>query len=384
MTPLPSTKQLTKVHDALLAPYATKHGETRGRRYPEPEHPYRLPYQRDRDRIVHSNAFRRLKHKAQVFVADYGDHYRTRLTHSLEVAQVTRAISRALRLNEDLTEALALAHDLGHTPFAHAGQDTMDALMREHGDRFEHNKQSRRIVEFLEHRYPDFPGLNLTWETLWGLAKHETPWEMPLLKGEPLRSLSLEGQVVNLGDEIAYTAHDVDDGLRAKLFTFNELRAVPLIQEIDEVLHDRLPRVRPEDDLYRYQLVREIIDRLATDMTLDAIRAIERTKIKSVAEIYGLRTPLIAFSKEQKTKNRVLERFLFEHFYEHPSVMKLKREGQWIIEKLFRALLKRPRLLPEEFQRRIDHPDPLYIVVKDYIAGMTDQFARAAFNKFCR
>ncbi len=381
MTQLPSTKQLIKAHDALLAPYATKHGETRGRRYPEPEHPYRLPYQRDRERIVHSNAFRRLKHKAQVFVADYGDHYRTRLTHSLEVAQVTRAISRALRLNEDLTEALALAHDLGHTPFAHAGQDTMDALMREHGDRFEHNKQSRRIVELLEHRYPDFPGLNLTWETLWGLAKHETPWETPLLKGEPLRSLSLEGQVVNFGDEIAYTAHDIDDGLRAGLFTFDELRAVPLIQEIDEVLHDRLPRVRPTDDLYRYQLVREIIDRLATDITLDALRAIERAKIKNVTDIYGLRTPLVAFSKEQKIKNRALERFLFEHFYEHPSVMKLKREGQWIIEKLFRSLFKRPRLLPDEFQKRIDHPDPLYIVVKDYIAGMTDQFARKEYER---
>lgn len=377
MTPtIPTAKQFSKNFDAILAPYATKHGESKGRRYPEAEHPYRLPYQRDRDRILHANAFRRLKEKTQVFVADYGDHYRTRLTHSLEVSQVSRSIARTLRLNEDLAEAIALAHDLGHTPFGHAGQEALDALMREHGSRFEHNAQSRRVVELLEHRYPQFPGLNLTWETLWGLAKHETPWDHPLLEGSPLRSTSLEGQVVNLGDEIAYTAHDIDDGFRAKIFTVDELIAIPFIQEIHEVIHDRLPRLPADHDLYRYHLVRDVIDHMATDITRDALRAIERTKIKSVDDVYGERKPLISFSKEQKTKNKALRDFLYKRFYKHQTVLKASKEGQWTIEKLFRAFMKRPKLLPHDFQSRIDHPDPLYIVVKDYIAGMTDHFAR--------
>lgn len=382
MTPaIPTAKQFSKNFDAILAPYATKHGESKGRRYPEAEHPYRLPYQRDRDRILHANAFRRLKQKTQVFVADYGDHYRTRLTHSLEVSQVSRSIARTLRLNEDLTEAIALAHDLGHTPFGHSGEEALNALMKEHGDHFEHNQQSRRVVEFLEHRYPNFPGLNLTWETLWGLAKHETPWDHPLLEGSPLRSTSLEGQVVNLGDEIAYTAHDIDDGLRAKIFTVGELIAVPFIQEIHEVIHDRLPRLPAAHDLYRYHLVRDVIDHMATDITRDALRAIEKAKIKNVDDVYGQRKPLISFSKEQETKNKALRDFLYKRFYKHPTVLKATHEGQWMIEKLFRAFMKHPKLLPHDFQSRVDHPDPLYIVVKDYIAGMTDHFAREELKR---
>lgn len=379
MTPtIPSAKQFSKNFDAILAPYATKHGESKGRRYPEAEHPYRLPYQRDRDRILHANAFRRLKEKTQVFVADYGDHYRTRLTHSLEVSQVSRSIARTLRLNEDLAEAIALAHDLGHTPFGHAGEEAMDMLMKEHGARFEHNAQSRRVVELLEHRYPQFPGLNLTWETLWGLAKHETPWDHPLLDGQPLRSTSLEGQVVNLGDEIAYTAHDIDDGLRAKLIAIDELLQIPFIQEINEGISERLPVTH---DLYRYHLVRDVIDHMATDITRDALRAIEQAKIKSVDDVYGERRPLIAFSKEQTAKNKVLRTFLYERFYRHQKVLKATREGQWVIEKLFRALVKKPRLLPTDIAARADKKDPLYVVVKDYIAGMTDHFAREEYKR---
>lgn len=382
MTPtIPSAKQFPKNFDAILAPYATKHSESNGRRYPEAEHTYRLPYQRDRDRIVHANAFRRLKHKTQVFVADYGDHYRTRLTHTLEAAQISRSIARTLRLNEDLAEAIALAHDLGHTPFGHSGEQVMDALLKEHGDRFEHNAQSRRVVELLERRYPSFPGLNLTWETLWGLAKHETPWDHPLLTGQPLRSTSLEGQVVNFGDEIAYTAHDIDDGLRAGMFTVEALLAVPFIRDIHEVLVDRFPNMDPQSDLYRYQLIRDVIDHLATDITRDALHAIARTKIKTVNDVYERRKPLINFSKEQAQKNRALRTFLHTHFYENKKVIAAKREGQWMIERLFRALMKRPKLLPPDFQSRIDHPDPLYIVVKDYIAGMTDHFAREEYKR---
>lgn len=373
---MPSAKQFSKDFDAILAPYATKHGKSKGRRYSESEHPYRLPYQRDRDRILHANAFRRLKHKTQVFVADYGDHYRTRLTHTLEAAQISRSIARTLRLNEDLTEAIALAHDLGHTPFAHAGEAVMDALMKTHGDRFEHNQQSRRVVEFLEHRYPQFPGLNLTWETLWGLAKHETPWDHPLIAGQPLRSTSLEGQVVNFGDEIAYTAHDIDDGLRAGMFRVEELIKVPFMREIHEVLVARFPAMNPASDLYRYQLIRDVIDRLATDITHDALRAVGHANVKHVDDVYERRKPLVNFSKEQNQKNRALQKFLITHFYEHPKVLAAKREGQWIIEKLFHTFMKRGKLLPPDFQTRIDHPDPLYVVVKDYIAGMTDHFAR--------
>lgn len=383
----PNTEQMDRVKkaDGLLALFATKNAVSRGRIHPEPESKTtRLPYERDRDRIIHSNAFRRLQGKTQVFVAGTGDHYRNRLTHSMEVAQISRSMARMLRLNEDLAEAIALSHDLGHTPFGHSGEDALDECMRKHGARFEHNMQSHRVVSVLEHRYPNFFGLNLTHETLDGLAKHETPWDHP--QGIEIQtSPSLEAQLVNFGDEIAYTSHDLDDGLRSRFFTVKQLKKLILIRETAHELKKTYGDFATDtEDIYRYQLVRLTIGLFVRSLVTETEQRINRHNIRTAADIEQCRFPLAGFPPSLEKGRTQLRSFLYNKFYLHPSVGKDRIRGQRMIKKLFAIFMKNPRLLPKQYRDRMDNPDPLVIVVKDHIASMTDAYAAKELERIGR
>ena len=358
----------------LLAPYAADPGASRGRQHPEPESATRSAYQRDRDRIVHSSAFRRLEYKTQVFVNHEGDHFRTRLTHSLEVAQIARSLARNLSLNEDLTETIALAHDLGHTPFGHAGQDALDECMKSHGG-FEHNLQSLRVVDELEERYASFSGLNLCYETREGILKHCSAenarrlgalGERFLLRHQP----SLEAQLCNLADEIAYNNHDIDDGLRSGLLTLDQLDAVPLfarhVARVREQ-HPDLPRRR-----LIHETVRRIIDTLVNDLLSETRRRIADAQVGSLDEVR--RAPaLVAFSAPIRAEADQLKRFLHQHLYRHYQVMRMTAKARRIVRELFAAFLDEPRLLPPDHQVRAAEGAPRAIA--DYVAGMTDRYA---------
>lgn len=370
-----NTLRLTRIN---LAPYAVPYDlSLRGRAWPEPEDPSRTPFQRDRDRIIHSKAFRRLSGKTQVFIATYGDHFRDRLTHSLEVSQVARDIARCLRLNEDLAEAVALAHDLGHTPFGHAGQDALDELMREHGLFFEHNQQSKRVVEKLEIQFPGFKGLNLTGETLDGLAKHQTLYDQ---KTEKIRGKTLEAQLVDIADEIAYHTHDLDDGLRSKLFSMKELSRLALWRRSARDVAIRFGSTIDGAITLR-RIVSQCMSLMIRDVIVQTQKNIKKCGVHSLAAVLARRNELVSFSSRFAVEIRQLRRFLWDHMYQSPAVMRHTRRGQKIIRGLFRALLKRPRLLPANFYERIDVEDPVVVVVKDYIAGMTDEFATRLYRR---
>ncbi len=379
------------VHDTPdgLAPYATRAFETRGRLYPEPESRTRTPLQRDRDRIIHSGAFRRLKHKTQVFVYHEGDYYRTRLTHSLEVAQIARSISRVLGLDEDLAESLALAHDLGHTCFGHAGEDALSACMKPFGG-FDHNAHAIRLVTKLEARYAAFDGLNLTWETLEGIAKHNGPL-MPRLKNEPLPEAiseynarhdlelstyaGLEAQVAALSDDIAYNNHDIDDGLRAGLFTVEQLHALPLVGEVFREMEERFPGV-PQERVIQ-EAIRELIGRMIGNLIGETRRRAEMVGVASAAEVRAAGRPLAAFTADMDMAMRALKAFLFQHMYRHYKVMRMVRKAHKVVHDLFEAFIDEPRLLPDEWKQQTDGPGGMGTgrTVSDYIAGMTDRFA---------
>jgi dGTPase len=379
-----------------LAPYAAHFNQSRGRVVAELDAPSRSAFARDRDRIIHSSAFRRLKHKTQVFVFHEGDHYRTRLTHSIEVAQVARTIARALRLDEDLTEALALAHDLGHTPFGHAGERELDNLMKAYGG-FDHNAQTLRIVTKLERRYAAFDGLNLTWETLEGLVKHNGP----LIDGEghaiahysqtglpaaiieyaevhdlKLSSFaSAEAQVAAVSDDIAYNAHDLDDGLRAKLFNIIDLGDIPLVgQALGEVL-----AAYPNLDSNRviHETVRRLISAMVADVLGEGQKNIAKSHVKTSDAVRELGKPLIQFSDQMRENNRVLQGFLTQKMYRHERVMDIMERAQRVIRDLFDAFMNDEKLLPADW--REDHPisdQSRYArQVCDFIAGMTDRYA---------
>lgn len=361
----------------VLAPYATKSRESRGRAHPQAEHGYRTAFQRDRDRIVHTTAFRRLEYKTQVFVNYEGDHYRTRLTHTIETAQIARTIARALMLNEDLTEAVALAHDLGHTPFGHAGEVALDELMRERGG-FNHNSQSLRVVEELEQRYPGFPGLNLTWEVREGIVKHTTEYDASDARDyEPQYRASLEGQVVNAADEIAYNAHDIDDGLRAGLIQPSELAGISVWEEACARIGVS-PRALTDAD--RRLAIRELINAEVTDLLETTNAALNEHGIDSPEAARRHPRNLLSFSPEMAAKNEALRRFLRSHLYRHYRVMRMAVKAQRLVGDLFRAYLEQPSQLPEPVQRRVREGDA-HRVICDYVAGMTDRFALEEYRK---
>jgi dGTPase len=376
-----------------LAPYACDPAKTRGRRYAQAPAPTRTDYQRDRDRIVHSTAFRRLVYKTQVFLNHEGDLFRTRLTHSLEVAQLGRSMARSLGLNEDLVEAIALAHDLGHTPFGHAGQDALNARMADFGG-FEHNLQSLRVVDHLEERYPEFDGLNLTFETREGILKHCSRHHAEQLEradpgGVGQRFLtrtqpSLEAQLCNLADEIAYNAHDIDDGVRSGLITLEQLQQVPLFDDFRRQTLAAFPQLLDKEQGRR--LLYESIRRMLSAQVYDVISATQgalQTAAPSSADAVRLLPALIQFSAAMREQSQVLKRFLLEKLYRHPQVLATTGQAQQVVRDLFEAYLAQPDHMPESHRRRLAAalvselvPErALARIVADYIAGMTDRFA---------
>ena len=349
--------------NALLALYAVPIGGMLGRTHIEADDETRFPFQRDRDRIIHTQAFRRLKHKTQVFIADKGDHYRTRLTHTMEVAQISRDMARTLNLNEDLAEAIALAHDLGHTPYGHAGEEAMHEEMQRWGGSFEHNAQSLRIVTVLEERSKRYPGLNLNGEILEGLQKHRTSFD----RGEsnPPHAPSLEAQIVNLADEVAYTAHDIDDGLRAGVFSLQDLLRIPLFREAHERSEKSGTEVRGS-----------IIHLLVTDTYAETEHRLRQQHIQTLEGVYSSHIPIVSFSDAINEKLALLRNALTDRFYRHPDVITHSTEGKRIIHALFRAFEKHPPEKVQELQKKTGSSLPE--AIKDYIAGMTDQFAMDA------
>ena len=358
-----------------LAPFAVTAARSRGRRIPEPPPKARGEFQRDRDRIVHSTAFRRLEYKTQVFVNHEGDLFRTRLTHSIEVAQIARAVARALRVNDDLTEAIALAHDLGHTPFGHAGQDALNHCMQGHGG-FEHNVQSLRIVDRLEVRYAAFDGLNLMFETREGILKHCSPACARELGEVAARFVdgrrpTIEAQICNLADEIAYNNHDVDDGLRSGLLQAEQLAAVPLYARHAEAVAGEYPDIAPRRQVH--ETVRRMIDALVTDLLAESSRRIAQAAPASVVEVQAA-PPLIGFSPAMHEDNRALKAFLREHLYRHYEVLRMTTKAKRVIDDLFGAFTAEPRLLPPQYLA-LAEAEGAPRAVADYIAGMTDRYA---------
>jgi dGTPase len=363
-----------------LAPYASQERTSRGRFHAEDGPAYRGEYQRDRDRIIHSAAFRRLEYKTQVFVNHEGDLFRTRLTHSLEVAQIGRSVARALGLNEDLTEAIALAHDLGHTPFGHSGQDALNACMQPYGG-FEHNLQSLRVVDVLEERYAAFPGLNLTFETREGILKHCSVKNAAQLGEVGARFLakaqpSLEAQLANVADEIAYNNHDVDDGLRYGFIELDQLQEVALFAEQYEEVERRHPALEPRRRVH--ETIRRMINRVVVDL-IDTSRArLQAAGVNSVAEVRAA-PPLIAYSETVAAQSQALKRFLRHHLYAHYRVRRMTLKAARVVRALFEAFMEDSRLLPPQYQTKIEGSDPDPAVkariIADYIAGMTDRFA---------
>ena len=371
------------------APYASNPKNSRGRLHPEPESDMRSPFQRDRDRIIRSTAFRRLKHKTQVFVYHEGDHFRTRLTHSLEVAQIARTAARVLGLDEDLAEALALAHDLGHTPFGHAGEEALNEEMRPYGG-FSHNDQTLRILTRLERRYAEFDGLNLTWEALEGTVKHNGPLTGPFAASDDpppsiaeydrLHPLDLhtypgpEAQIAALADDIAYNNHDLDDGLRAGLFAVADLAEVPLVGPIFAEVGRRYPGL--DDGRLIHEAIRRVIDFMVRDLIGETERRLKASGASSVEELRSLGTPVASFSEEMRRHDRALKRFLFERMYRHPRVNRMASKAHRVVRELFQQFLAEPGCLPVEWAVPPDASEAGRArIVADYLAGMTDRFA---------
>jgi dGTPase len=366
-----SREEFEAIEDQILAPYGLRSKNTKGRIYPDEEPGYRTSFQRDRDRILHTTAFRRLEYKTQVFINYEGDYYRTRLTHTLEVAQIGRTIARALGANEDLVEAICLAHDLGHPPFGHSGEVALARLMNDHSG-FDHNKQSLRIVTDLERRYPDFPGLNLTWEVREGIVKHESEYDMsdasdynPELRGH------LEAQIANVADELAYTAHDLDDGLRSGMITPRTLEGITLWEILAESVGWYGPYL---EELPRHQLIRRLIGLEVSDLVQATHQNILESKIKSVAELQGLPYNVIGFSEDMHRRNRQLKDFLYANLYRHHRVVRMAVKAERIITDLFKTYLDEPEMLPEHVQSFVEERG-LERTICDYIAGMTDRYA---------
>lgn len=370
---MPRTRQeLEQLERQTLAPYAQMSGDTRGRTHKEALSPWRTEYQRDRDRVIHSRAFRRLEYKTQVFLNGTGDHLRTRLTHTMEVAAIARGIARALKLNEDLTETIALAHDLGHSPFGHRGEHVLDRLMKDHGG-FEHNHQSLRVVEELEQKYPKFIGLNLSWEVREGLVKHFTAYDHPSKrKGFDAKNSSLEAQVANLADEITYYSHDLDDGLDARLLSEAELdRNVT-------VWRDAARQVKKEqgnmpDECRRYAIIRMMIDGQVRDVVETTEKLIAAAGVKSADDVRLHRTALVQYSAARRKLNLEMRKYLYRNLYFSKQVDEANTRAVRILEEVFNFYLKHPKEIGEQSRKRIRR-EGLHRAVCDYIAGMTDRY----------
>jgi dGTPase len=354
----------------MLAAFAQKSGESRGRKYSEPSHSYRTEFQRDRARIIHSRAFRRMEYKTQVFLNATGDHLRTRLTHSIEVASISRTIARTLRLNEDLAEAIALAHDLGHSPFGHSGEEMLAECMQNHGG-FDHNRQSVRVVELLETPYPDFPGLNLTFEVREGLRKHERPYKFPLPGAEAYNCSSLEAQVADLADEITYYTHDLDDAVDFEILSPAQLEENDVWRKSHRAMLARYTGAR-EPDLHKL-IIRDIIDSEVDDLVSSSAESIAESGVQSADDVRRQDAPLIRYSNELAEANRALRKFLYQNVYYHPRVAELNRRACEMLRRVFEAYLAVPDRLGEGAMRRIER-EGLHRTVCDYVAGMTDRY----------
>lgn len=365
---------------AALAPYGMKSADSKGRAYPEDEPQHRTAFQRDRDRILHTTAFRRLEYKTQVFINYEGDYFRTRLTHTLEVTQIGRTIARILGANEDLVETVCLVHDIGHPPFGHSGEETLAHLMEAHGG-FDHNQQALRIVTFLERRYPDFPGLNLTYETREGIVKHETEYDISQVDEEykPHKQANLEAQIANVADELAYTAHDLDDGLYAGLITPWQLEGLALWEMGKSELGFKL-----EDftDLTRHRLIRRLIGILVRDVCNATDERIKLAAPQSVDDLQRLPEHVIGHSDEMAVMVRELKDFLYENMYRHYRVVRMAKKAEHFVTQLFEAYMSEPAQLPSSTQERLSNGNgTLARVVCDYIAGMTDRYALQEYEK---
>lgn len=363
----------------ILASYAVKSTESRGRQFKEIISPYRTCFQRDRDRIIHSNAFRRLEYKTQVFVNYEGDHYRTRLTHTLEVVQTAIAISRALRLNTDLTEVIGMAHDLGHTPFGHAGEETLNNLMKDFGG-FEHNRQSLRVVDLLEEKYQSFPGLNLSWEVREGIIKHTSAYDIPAQDNlNPGKRPLLEGQAVNLADEIAYNCHDLEDGLRSRILDYDDLKSLDLWKKVLERT-EKEGKIKSREML-NYQTVRHLKDILLNDAIEYSYSILKQLKIKNVEDVRAYPENIIGFNPVIEEKNREFREFLYNNLYFNYRIVRMADKAAFFIKRLFERYLQRPQILPPKIQERMRRtPAPEYAIC-DYIAGMTDRYALDEYKK---
>ncbi|MEM7650569.1 MAG: deoxyguanosinetriphosphate triphosphohydrolase [Pseudomonadota bacterium] len=391
MSNLAETKPSYNYCALPLASYACVPEQSRGRVHEEPVSKHRSAFQRDRDRIIHASAFRRLKYKTQVFVYDEGDHYRTRLTHTLEVAQITRSIARALMVNEDLAEGIALAHDLGHTPFAHIGEEYLAKCMEPYGG-FEHNDQSLRVLTTLERKYPRWNGLNLTWETLEGVVKHNGPVKLkkkgPQIAVRELQEkmdlelsghASVEAQIAALSDDIAYNNHDVEDGLRAHLFTIEDLKNIRLLGEVIDGVQKEHGDLAP-----RYlvqEVIRQMIGAMVEDVLVETKSRLRDLNAQSVADVRGAGRQMVAFSDEMRSKVDELRAFLFERMYRHYTIERIHLKVERIVTELFTAFTKNPNTLPDNWQARVKEAGGLdderlrARIVADYIAGMTDRYA---------
>jgi dGTPase len=372
-------KEFERQETERLAPYAVKSGESRGRKFPEQEDPFRSAFQRDRDRVIHSAAFRRLEYKTQVFVNHEGDHYRTRLTHTIEVSQIARSICRALHLNEDLTEAIVLAHDLGHTPFGHAGERMMAQLMEEEGG-FEHNLQSLRVVDVLEKRYPAFEGLNLSFEVREGICKHSSQYDNPppvpefQSPGYP----TLEAQVADIADEIAYSSHDVDDGIRSGMLTISGLESVDLWREAVSSVREEFHSI--DEDVLRYRSISVMISSLTRNLIRSSHGLLGKYGVRTPDEGRTTRRKCISFDEEMQGKNLELKSFLLKEMYGNYRVIRMEQKARRVIGELFRSYCDRPEQLPPHVFARLNH-DGTKRVVCDYIAGMTDRYAMEEYQK---
>lgn len=368
---------LEQIENAHLAPYALLSAYSRGRVYSESESTSRTAFQRDRDRIVHTTAFRRLEYKTQVFVYYEGDHYRTRLTHTLEVAQLGRSVARGLGANEDLTEAICLAHDLGHPPFGHAGEKALNGLMEEHGG-FNHNTQSYRIVTEIEKRFPQFTGLNLTYETREGMIKHETEYDKSdASEYEPDKHASLEAQIANAADEIAYNAHDLEDGLRAELFSIRDLGDIEIWKALTSHIGDKGEIFTK---ISRGEVIRELIGMMVTDVIETTAANLERWGIDSPMALRDQKDNVVAYSDELGDWIRSLKDFLYQRMYRHYRLMRMQAKAERYLCEIFTAYVSEPRMLPTHIQKRLDKASPERVIT-DYIAGMTDRYALQEWDK---
>lgn len=371
-----SREKLESNERVALAPYASLAGDSKGRIHKERESEHRTAFQKDRDRVLHTSAFRRLEYKTQVFVNYEGDYYRTRLTHTLEVAQVATGIARALGLNEDLSETIALAHDLGHPPFGHSGEKALDTLTKDVGG-FDHNRQSLRIVTELERRYPDFPGLNLTWETLEGIMKHETEYDVPDAQWEPDAQPSLEAQVVNVADEVAYNAHDLDDGLRSGHLDAKGIHQVTLVGS----LMDRLG-IRPDEftKAERYVLIRELLGEIITDVITATDARLLDAGVKDLADVRSYHSKLLGPSEDMAEGLAELKSFLYQNFYFHYRLIRMSRKAHEILARIFNAYMETPTMLPPDVKAQAEDLG-LERALTDYLSGMTDRYANDEYQK---